>query len=159
MEVNNPCHNDGVYLYPYLYLRDYVILKLDMGTTTQQEEPKRGNNPNGVGGFGDNPQNRNPGGWDKNESISYWYNKIGRMSDKEMAEFKPANQNQRIALVRIERSKRDDKEALAEAKEITDRTEGKAKETLSVDASIDMNVGTPSVELANQFANFLKGKE
>lgn len=116
-------------------------------------------NPEGKGGFGDNPQNRGNGSWDKNESISYWYNKIGRMSDKEIAEFEPANQNQRIALVRIERSKRDDKEALAEAKEITDRTEGKAKETLSVDASVDMNVGTPSVELATEFATFLKGKK
>lgn len=92
--------------------------------TTEQE--KRVPNPTGKGGFGDNPQNRNPGGWDKTQSISYWYNKLGRMSDEELAAFVPSNQNQKIALIRIQRAAQDDKDALPEVKEITDRTEGKA---------------------------------
>lgn len=92
--------------------------------TTQQDKSEKdmNRNPDGKGGFGDNPQNRNPGGWNKEESISYWYNKIGRMSDDELKEFKPANQNQKIALRRITEALSD----LATTKEITDRTEGKS---------------------------------
>jgi len=89
-------------------------------------------NPNGAGGFGDNPQNRNPGGWDKNESISYWYNKLGRMEEAEFLSFKPANINQKIALNRVLRAMKDDKESLAETKEIADRTEGKARERVDI---------------------------
>ena len=79
-------------------------------------------------GFNVNPQNIASGRWDKENSISYWYNKIGRMSDDELKEFKPANQNQKIALKRI----LDAQDDLATTKEITDRTEGKAPQTLDI---------------------------
>ena len=89
-------------------------------------------NPSGAGGFGDNPQNRNPGGWNKEESISYWYNKLGRMDEAEFLSFKPANVNQKIALNRVLRAMKDDKDSLAETKEIADRTEGKARESIDL---------------------------
>lgn len=82
-------------------------------------------NPTGKGGFGDHPENRNPGGWDKTQSISYQYNRIGRMSDQELADFVPENQFQKIALARV-KAARDQKYGLPDSKEITDRTEGKA---------------------------------
>jgi len=90
-------------------------------------------NPDGIGGFGDNPDNRSDGRWSKDTSISYWYNKLGRMSDVERAEFKPTTSFQRIALLRIERAERDDKDSLDETKEITDRTEGKARQDIGLD--------------------------
>lgn len=100
-----------------------------MGTT---EQVRQHPNPSGKGGFGENPQNRNPGGWNKDESISYWYNKLGRMEEAEFLSFKPANINQKIALTRVLRSLRDDKDSLAETREITDRTEGKAPQSLDL---------------------------
>jgi len=94
--------------------------------TTQQVPP----NPTGKGGFGDNPGNRNPGGWDKTQSISYQYNRIGRMSDEELEAFVPQNQNQKIALQRIKIAQKEN--GLMDAKEVTDRTEGKAPQFIGL---------------------------
>lgn len=96
-------------------------------------------NPEGKGGFGDNPQNRSSGHWDKEQSISYWYNKILRMTDEEFAEWQPANKAQRIALKRIITAEGGDELALKTTKEITDRTEGRPKQ------DIDMNVSGDDV--------------
>lgn len=92
--------------------------------------PPTQRNPTGKGGFGDNPQNRNPGGWDRTQSISYQYNRIGRMSDEELNAFVPENQFQQIALQRVKSAK--GKLGLNDAKEITDRTEGKAPQFIGV---------------------------
>ena len=97
-------------------------------TTNQVKTPP---NPTGKGGFGDNPQNRNPGGWDKTQSISYQYNRIGRMSDEEFAKFVPENQFQKIAYARL-KAARDEKFGLADTKEITDRIEGKAPQFIGI---------------------------
>lgn len=102
---------------------------MDKESTTEQVPTPP--NPTGKGGFGDNPQNRNPGGWDKSQSISYQYNRIGRMSDEEFAEFEPENQFQKIAYARV-KSARDEKFGLADTKEITDRTEGKAPQYIGL---------------------------
>lgn len=94
-------------------------------------------NPSGAGGFADNPQNRSDGHWDKENSISYWYNKLLRMPDEEYAEWQPANKAQRIAHDRLEAAVgRDQDIALKATKEITDRTEGRPKQ------DIDMNIET-----------------
>lgn len=91
-------------------------------------------NPTGKGGFADNPQNRSSGHWDKEESISYWYNKLLRMPDKEFEDWQPKNKAQRIAHNRIVGAIGMDELALKMTKEITDRTEGKPKQ------DIDMNI-------------------
>lgn len=87
-------------------------------------------NPQGKGGFGDNPQNRNPGGWNKEGSISYQYNKLMRMTPEELVEFKPETVAQEIALARIRESKKAG--GLHDAKEVTDRTEGKAPQFIGI---------------------------
>jgi len=51
-------------------------------STTEQVENK-GNNPEGKGGFGDNPENINAGGRPKNSMKSYVANKLAAMSDEE----------------------------------------------------------------------------
>lgn len=95
-------------------------------------------NPEGKGGFGDNPENRSNGRWSKDTSITYWYNKIGRMTDEERDTFVPTSDFQRIALKRIAMALGSDELALKATKEITDRVEGKPKQ------DIDMNIESES---------------
>ena len=52
-------------------------------TTTGQA----GNNPTGKGGFGDNPQNINPGGEPKNSLKSYVAKKLAEMTPEEKDKF------------------------------------------------------------------------
>lgn len=100
-------------------------------TTQQDWNP----NPTGKGGFGDNPQNRNPGGWDKTQSISYQYNRMLRMTDDEWAELAMRIRNgdtfraERIAFNRVNEADKD----LNTTKEITDRTEGKAPQSVRIE--------------------------
>lgn len=53
--------------------------------TTRQV--KKAPNPTGKGGFGDNPQNINPGGEPKNSLKNYVARKLAAMSDKEKEAF------------------------------------------------------------------------
>lgn len=106
----------------------------DVREKNGQFKPGVSGNPDGKGGFADNPENRSSGHWDKEESISYWYNKILRMTDEEYDAFKPANRAQRIALKRVVTAEGGDELALKNTKEITDRTEGRPKQ------DIDMNI-------------------
>lgn len=111
--------------------------------TTRQDKPNHvdgrfapGNNanPTGKGGFGTNPQNRSNGKWKKENSISYQYNRLLAMTEEEYNAFKPVTNAEKIAKRRIERAIRDDDESLKETKEITDRTEGRAKQDISIEA-------------------------
>ena len=95
---------------------------------TTQQATDMNRNPEGKGGFGDNPQNRNPGGWKKEESISYQYNRLGRMTDEEFAEYIPKTKFERIAYNRI----KDAEDSLNDTKEVTDRTEGKAPQSIDM---------------------------
>jgi len=109
-----------------------------MSETTQQVTTPP--NPTGKGGFGDHPENRNPGGWKKEESISYQYNKLLRMSPEDIENFTPTTVAEKIALNRLMAALKDDSVyALSETKEITDRTEGKAPQFVKLDADIYTN--------------------
>lgn len=111
---------------------------------TKQDSPQRDEkgrllpgqtaNPDGKGGFQDNPELRSDGRWSKDTSITYWYNHLGRMTDEEREEFKPTTDFQRIALKRIAAALGTDELALKTTKEITDRVEGRPKQ------DIDMNL-------------------
>lgn len=95
-----------------------------------------GNTPSS--GFHTNPERRNNGKWDKEESISYWYNKLLRMPNEDFDSFVPANRAQRITYARIVEACGTGELALKATKEITDRVEGKAKQ------DIDMNIENES---------------
>lgn len=101
-------------------------------TTNQVNSPEvdHNRNPEGKGGFGDNPQNRSDGRWSKEGSISYNYNRIMRMTDEEREAFKPATFAERIALKRLEEAEKSG--GLQDAREITDRTEGKAPQKVDI---------------------------
>lgn len=107
-----------------------------MKTTQQDWNP----NPTGKGGFGDNPQNRNPGGWDKSTSISYQYNRLLRMSVEDVKEFTPSTTAELIAKQRITEAWEDNNVtkggALMVTKEITDRIEGRPAQSVKLDADI-----------------------
>ena len=104
-------------------------------TTTQQE----GRNPDGTfkkgyippTTFADRPHDRNPGGWKKEESIPYQYNRLMRMSLEELEQWAKENKKnmtmaEAIAYKRLVAAI----DSLPDAKEVTDRTSGKAKETI-----------------------------
>jgi hypothetical protein len=119
--------------------------------TTSQVKPQRGGNlnPTGKGGFRDNPQNIYPGGWKKEESIGYQYQRIIRMSPEERKKFTPETTAQEIALKQVKEALNNN--GLPSAKEITDRTEGKAPQ------SIDVTTGGEKLNVA--LVEFVDGTE
>ena len=106
-----------------------------MKPDTQQSELKRNEKGQIIGGtppagFNVHPENRNPGGWNKDGTISYQYNRLMRMTSTELAEFTPETVAQEIALTRIKEARK--VSGLPDVKEITDRTEGKAPQQLDM---------------------------
>ena len=91
--------------------------------------PKKGdiNNPKGKGGFKDNPENRNPGGWSKETSIPYLQNKLGRMSLAEFEEYEPKTAFEVSAYNSVKEAWNN----LGYLKEVTDRTSGKAEQSIN----------------------------
>ena len=116
--------------------------------TTQEVTPPQQRNPTGKGGFGDNPQNRNPGGWDKTGSISYQYNLLMRLTPEELKEYEPKTVAQEIALARIKAAKNGDK-GLNDTKEVTDRTEGRAPQSVDITSGGER---LPTVIIGEQYA-------
>lgn len=84
-------------------------------------------NPEGKGGFGDNPQNRANGRWRKENSIPYWQNYFLSITVKEFETWLKDNpiggrtMAQEIAHKTVLESRKD----LQYIKEVTDRTAGK----------------------------------
>lgn len=94
---------------------------------TTQQVP----NPTGKGGFGDNPQNRNPGGWKPSVTFSYQYKRFMNMPMVELETWLRKNKDtmtvvEHLAYKRVLAAKR----SLSDVKEITDRTEGKAPQSI-----------------------------
>ena len=89
-------------------------------------------------GFHTNPERRSNGKWNKDDSINYWYNKLGRMSDEEFDSFKPSTLIQRIAKANIQIAVGEDENlALKATIEITNRTEGRPKQSIDMDMQDD----------------------
>ena len=92
-------------------------------------------NPTGKGGFGDNPQNRSPGGWRKETTIPYQMRFFLSMTKEEINQWQkdvPANKRtsaQQIALNSVLKSIGD----LAYQKETTDRTSGRPQQYIETD--------------------------
>lgn len=101
--------------------------------TTQQDDMNR--NPTGKGGFGDHPENRNPGGWKKEFTFSYQYRRFMNMTVEEFKDWyqktseKDKTMVEESAYNAVLKARSD----LKNRQEITDRTEGKAPQTVVVD--------------------------
>lgn len=99
-----------------------------MSTTKQV----KGNNVNGVGGFGDNPQNRHNGSWKKTETFRYWFDTFKEMTLEEFEQWQKDNPKETrtvaadLALRRILKSRED----LREFQEVANRSEGMPKQTV-----------------------------
>ena len=79
---------------------------------------------------------RNNGRWRKEDSISYQYNLILRMTPVELDKYEKSpnlTMAQQIAIRRIKDSLNDDNKALYNTSEITDRTEGKARQAIEME--------------------------
>lgn len=95
-------------------------------------------NPTGKGGFIDNPQNRASGTWNKDETISYQYNKLIRLTTKQMQSWLKENPDdartvaQDIAYHAVVKARLE----LPYLKEVTDRIEGKPMQYSEVNANV-----------------------
>ena len=87
-------------------------------------------NPTGKGGFQERPQDRSSGHWNKDESISFQYNKLLRMPPEQFDAYVPETVAQQIAYKRLKAARTS--EGLPDTKEITDRTEGKAPQSIDM---------------------------
>jgi hypothetical protein len=102
-----------------------------MTDTTTQQVP----NPTGKGGFGDHPENRNPGGWKPEFTFSYQYRRFMNMTVEEFKAWKDTTADkdktmvEELAYVAVLKARSD----IRDRQEIADRTEGKAPQTISVD--------------------------
>lgn len=98
-------------------------------TTTQQD--KLVNNPTGKGGFGDHPENRNPGGWKPEYTFSYQYKRFLNMDVKTFKEWKDKTSDkektmvEELAYVAVLKARSEFKER----QEIANRTEGMPKQS------------------------------
>jgi len=117
----------------FIYIPEYCdIFKLDMGMTTKQVTDMN-RNPKGKGGFGDNPQNRSDGGWKKEMVFSYQYRRFMNMSLNELNDWRGlADMDKKVVEELAYQAVMRAKASLPDVKEITDRTEGKAKESIDI---------------------------
>lgn len=91
-------------------------------------------NPTGKGGFRDNPQNRSKGYWKSEDSISFQYKKFLKMSITELEAWaKDTPKDERTVAMDVAYSQIvASRGSLKHTIEITDRTEGRAKQSVDV---------------------------
>lgn len=104
--------------------------------TTQQDFPKKefpNLNPEGRGGFGDHPENRNPGGWKPEFTFSYQYRRFLNMDTVEFEIWIENNSKRTVVEEAAYYAVKTAKDDLKNRIEITDRTEGKTPQTMVVE--------------------------
>lgn len=106
------------------------------------DQVKKAPNPTGKGGFKDNPQNRNSGTWNSEDSISFQYKKLIRMPVNDFKNWlqdypeKDRTVAQELAYNAVVKARKDLKYLI----ELTNRTEGTSKQ--SIDVNGDLSVTT-----------------
>lgn len=120
-------------------------------STTQQVHPNKLNppNPNGKGGFGEHPEHRNPGGWKKENTISYQYHRFLNMSPEQLEAWAKTPKSERTVAMDLAYNRvLEARKSLPDIKEITDRTEGKAPQNIDVTSGGD-KLNIAMVEFVN----------
>lgn len=123
---------------------------------TTTEQVNKVPNPDGKGGFGDNPQNINAGGRPKNaESFAYWYRQFKEMTVAQLESWQDDNPRDTrtvasdLAFTRIINAKKD----LKEFQEIADRSEGKAVQTMKHEGDLITGIKVEIVDGTNSESN------
>jgi hypothetical protein len=123
---------------------------------TTTEQVNKVPNPDGKGGFGDNPQNINAGGRPKNaESFAYWYRQFKEMTVAQLESWQDDNPRDTrtvasdLAFTRIINAKKD----LKEYQEIADRSEGKAVQTMKHEGDLITGIKVEIVDGTNSESN------
>lgn len=106
-------------------------------------------NPTGKGGFQDHPELRNPGGWKKEDSYSYQLNLMDRMTVKDFKNWLNDHPEDKrtMAQEKAYNAQLKSRKELMWLKEVTDRTEGKAPQ------SIDFTSGGEPLKIEVEFIN------
>ena len=117
-------------------------------------------NPTGKGGFVDNPQNRNAtGSWSSADSISYQYKRFMKMTNKEFIAFgKLPDDDKTVAMMIAYSQVLKARGSLNHAKEVTDRTEGKAPQSIDL-TSKGEQIKTALVEFVGDDGNTDENKD
>lgn len=90
-------------------------------------------NPDGKGGFGERPEDRSNGRWDKTKVFSYQYRRFMEMSMDELNAYRALPDMERSVVEELAyNTVMRGKASLADIKEITDRTEGKAPQFIGI---------------------------
>ena len=106
-----------------------------METTHQAKDMNR--NPEGKGGFAERKHDISPGGWKKENTISYQYNRFINMSPQQFKDFaKSPDDDKTMAMVLAFKRVLEARNSLPDMKELTDRTEGKAVQQIEMKAEI-----------------------
>lgn len=103
-------------------------------------------------GFHTNPERISPGGWKKENTISYQYNRFLNMSPEELKAFAQTPDKERTVAMDIAYSRvLASRKSLPDVREITDRTEGKAAQ--AIDHTSSDGSMTPQVIIESVYAN------
>ena len=106
-----------------------------MDTTDQV---KKAPNPTGKGGFGDNPQNRNPGGWSKRDTLRFKIEEASYLDNDELQAIVDDTKEATLLRKFAEATLKADWKMI---KEITEMLYGKPKE------SVDVTTGGESINM------------
>ena len=115
------------------------------------EQVRKAPNPTGKGGFGDHPEHRSNGTWDKNNSLGYWLGFFKSISIPEFISYEKENDMTVACELAYHRISEARKGELKEFQEIANRTEGKPKESVEHTGKIENILSQSQVdELLNR---------
>jgi hypothetical protein len=117
--------------------------------STSKQVRKHIPNPTGKGGFQERPQDRASGHWDSKMTFSFQYRRFMEMSMNELNEYRSLPDMERTVVEELAyNTVMRGKVSLADIKEITDRTEGKAAQSIDMTSNGE-TLKTALVEFVN----------
>ena len=129
---------------------------------TELERDEKGRFAGGTppAGFNVHPENQSPGGWKKENTISYQYKRFLNMSPDELKAYSETPDSERTVAMDIAYSQViKSRNSLNHAKEITDRTEGKAAQAIDITSngeSLNKTSALTEDELNARIEDYLK---
>ena len=114
-----------------------INVVMDSTNLALKKKTPQERNPTGKGGFGDRKHDISPGGWKKEMVFSYQYKRFLNMNEEDFQAWSKTPKSERTmvelgAYMRV----REMLKSLPDAKEITDRIEGKALQQMEIKAEV-----------------------